>query len=144
VSSAVTLARQHLKIGHIIGGEQPSHAPVRADSRLQPQVRSLTGVPIQLGDLARTAQESLPPDWGCPRVVVLDKLREGGARYDRSLNPSRAEDWRRLSLAKNTSFDRPLCCHAFITMMKASKLWDLDDSPSARYLPRKRTWFGEP
>ena len=84
---------------------------------------------------------------GCARVVVLDKLREGGARpdiYDRSLNPSRAEDWRRLSLAKNTSFDRSLCCNAFITMMKASKLWDLDDSPSARYLPRKRTSFGEP
>ena len=35
--------------------EVPPHAAVRADSRLQSQVRPLAGVPVQLADLGRTA-----------------------------------------------------------------------------------------
>ena len=39
----------------------PPHAAVRADARLQPQVRSPAGLPLQHADLGRTARESLPP-----------------------------------------------------------------------------------
>ena len=44
-----------------------------------------------------------------------------------------------LSLAKNRSARKLLCCNPFISVMKAAQLWNCDNLSNLQHLSRKRT-----
>ena len=49
-----------------------------------------------------------------------------------------------LSFAKNVSVSMTLCCNAFITVMQAAEVRDLNDPANARDLPSIRTLLRQP
>ena len=49
-----------------------------------------------------------------------------------------------LSFAKIAYGDISLRCNAFVTVMQAAELWDLNDPSDTRDLPRKGTLLGQP
>jgi hypothetical protein len=56
----------------------------------------------------------------------------------------KAENERKaLSFANNRSEQKLLCCNAFISVMKATELWNCDNLSNAQRLSRKRTLLGE-
>jgi hypothetical protein len=50
---------------------------------------------------------------------------------------------RTVSFANNRSEQQLLCCNAFISVMKAAKLWNCDNLSNAHRLSRERTLLGE-
>src|SRR3982751_3531863 len=49
----------------------------------------------------------------------------------------------RVSFANNRSEQKLLCCNAFISVMKATELWNCDNLPHVQRLSRERALLGE-
>ena len=50
---------------------------------------------------------------------------------------------RMVLFANNRSGQKLLCCHAFISVMKTTELWNCDNLSNAQCLSRERTLFAE-